>query len=105
MILGTLRASDLAGGDRLPKVRSLTARAAGEDTLLSDPGDGKVHFLNATAALVWQCCDGRTSLDNCVRLLRETFTIPPEADVAADVRAVLADLEQRGLLVGGATDA
>ena len=94
----------IAGGDLLPRVRPLNARAAGEDTLLSDPGDGKVHFLNATAALVWQCCDGRTTLDDCVRRLRAAFAIPLEADVAADVRDVLADLTQRGLLAGDAPD-
>lgn len=102
--MDTFRASDLAGGDALPKARPLTARAAGEDTLLSDKENGKVHFLNAAAALIWGCCDGRTTLDGCVHRLRETFAAPPEADVAADVRAVLADLEQRGLLAGDAPD-
>ena len=100
----TFSASNITGDDALPKTRLLSARAAGEDTLLSDPGSGKVHFLNVTAALVWQCCDGNTTLDDCVRRLRETFAIPAEADVAADVQAVLADLEQRGLLAGDAAD-
>ncbi len=86
-------------GGTLPKRRPLSARAAGSDVLLSDTDSGQVHFLNATAAVVWNCCDGHTDLDGCVRRLRETFAIPAEADVAADVRAVLADLEQRRLLL------
>lgn len=83
---------------KLPQRRLLAARAAGQETLLSDPDTGQVHFLNATAALVWECCDGKTTLTECVQRLRQTFVIPPDVDVAADIKTILTDLQQRGLL-------
>lgn len=89
--------SSLVGGT-LPKRRPLASRAAGQETLLSDPENGKVHFFNPTAALVWDCCDGQTTAEQCVCRLRAAFAIPDEADVAADVRAVIDDLKGRGLL-------
>ena len=66
--------------------------------MLRDPESGRVHFLNASAAVVWNCCDGHTSLGECERCLRNRFVVPPVVDVRADVNHVLADLANRGLL-------
>ena len=90
----------LVTGSTLPRRRLLTARAAGQDTLVSDPDSGQVHFLNAAATLVWDCCDGQTTAAACIARLRAAFAVPPDADVAADIQAVLSDLEKRGLLAG-----
>ena len=89
---------DLNDNFVLPLHRALNARAAGDETLVTDSENGEVHFLNAAAALVWECCDGKNTLADCVRQLRAAFAIPSEADVAADVRAIVAGFGQKGLL-------
>jgi PqqD family protein of HPr-rel-A system len=82
----------------LPLRRDLPHRAVGQEVLVRDPETGKVHFLNATAGVVWECCDGRTSRRDCERRLREAFVMPDNIDLAADIRETLADFEQRGLI-------
>ena len=90
-------ASTLRIEDTLPRRRDLPTRAAGQDLLVREPDNGGVHFLNATAALVWNCCDGETSVQECAGRMREAFAAPEDADLAADIREIAADLAARGL--------
>jgi hypothetical protein len=56
------------------------------EVVFSDLADGSAYFLNATARLVWDRCDGRTTT-------REMATdITREYDV--DLERALADVEQ-----------
>lgn len=87
---------------RLPVRRSLPARSAGDEWLVRNPETGQVHFLNATAALVWRCCDGATTIESCERQLRESFSIPEGRMLAEEIRATVRDLESRGLIHDGA---
>jgi hypothetical protein len=82
----------------LPRRRGLAARTVGQEVLVRDPESGKVHFLNGTAAVIWECCDGATSPGECERRLRESFTIPPEVDLAADIRETVAGFAEKGLI-------
>jgi PqqD family protein of HPr-rel-A system len=90
--------TDQLGTQLLPKRRDLPARFAVRELLVRDPANGKVHFLNRTAAAVWECCDGSTSITECESRLREQFAVPIEADVLGDIQQSLADFARRGLL-------
>lgn len=46
----------------LARTDNLIVRALPDETLVYDLDNNKAHCLNATAALVWQHCDGRTSV-------------------------------------------
>ena len=46
------------------------------ELLLYHPADTKTIYLNATASLIWNLCDGERSIDEIVELLVESF---PEA--------------------------
>jgi hypothetical protein len=70
----------------------------GSELLVRDPVTQQVHFLNPSAAIVWECTDGRTTLGECEVRLRTAFVIPDTADVPADIRETLADFAQKGLL-------
>jgi Coenzyme PQQ synthesis protein D (PqqD) len=82
----------------LPKRLDLPGRPVSRDLMLRDPETGRVHFLNATAAVVWNCCDGETSVAECAQRLRSAFAVPPSVDLLADIRAAVTDLNRRGLL-------
>lgn len=86
--------------DLLPRRRDLPTRAAGQDLLVREPETGGVHFLNAAAAVVWDCCDGVTPISDCASRLRERFAVPADTDLAADIHAIAADLAERGLFLG-----
>ena len=69
------------------------------EAVIYDARGEAIHHLNATATVVWQCCDGAGTLEELVDDLAASYHAPrPEIDT--DVRALLTDLAARGLLVG-----
>jgi hypothetical protein len=64
------------------------------------PRDGAaIVFLNESAALVWQLCDGRRTEAEVVELVEGLVTGVPAGSVGADVRTALTMLRDAGLLV------
>jgi hypothetical protein len=65
--------------------------------VISRPGQDRIHFLNPTAVLILELCDGEKSFEAIVELVQEAYNLPdPPAD---DVREVLSQLMAEGLLV------
>ena len=59
-----------------------------DEYLLYYPGGTQIIQFNQTAAVVWQLCDGRRTVDEIIRLLQEAY---PEAavEIDGDVQEVL----------------
>jgi hypothetical protein len=55
-------------------------------------------LLNASAAAVWERCDGTTTLGDLVRALEAVYPDSP-ADIAEDVRLTVEKLLELGLVV------
>lgn len=53
----------------------VTIESIGEDRIVSDPSSGATHHLNATAAMVWQWCDGNTMTRAMARRLTRHFDV------------------------------
>jgi hypothetical protein len=73
------------------------------DELLADgrmvlfhPTSHRIVTLNPVAALVWECCDGHHSEGAIVGEVASVFT--DTARVEDDVKAVLKDLQEQGML-------
>jgi hypothetical protein len=81
----------------LPRARkdNLTIRELPEETLVYDQERHKGHCLNATAALVWQLCDGQKSVDELARVVAAELGIARAVDV---VELALEQLDRRHLL-------
>lgn len=82
----------------LPPRRDVPSRIVDQELLVRDPQTGQVHFLSATAALIWNCCDGQTSFAECASRLNAAFAIPEGVDIGADIQEALDGFAQRGLL-------
>ena len=70
---------------RLPNARReglIVEELAGE-TLVYDLGTHKAHSLNASAALVWRHCDGRTSAQAMARILHEELKAPESEELVS----------------------
>jgi hypothetical protein len=67
------------------------------EVLLYHPGQTKAVYLNETASLVWNLCDGTRDPAEIVELLQEAF---PEAvdQIAADVDRVLQEFASHGAI-------
>src|SRR5439155_16671443 len=86
-------------GTTLPyRSEQVVSRSLGAKVVLYNPEVREVSVLNATAAAVWEMCDGATPLADAVTRLKARFRIAETRDVAADVAAVLQTLSGRGLL-------
>ena len=76
----------------------LLVRSVEGDVVVLDRREEKIHQLNATAAFIWERCDGRHSVDDIARGLATHF----DADfglVKGDVAGVVLKLQDLGLLV------
>ena len=82
----------------LPKRRDFSYNTVGRELVVHDSGSGRVHFLNATASVIWQCCDGETTLDRCEQRIRDAFALDESTDLAGDIRDALVDFAERGLI-------
>ncbi len=82
---------------KLPQARKekLTVRELPEETLVYDSLRHKSHCLNRTAALVWQHCDGRTTIAEMAAILHEELDLPADQHI---VRLALEQLSRRQLL-------
>ncbi len=67
----------------MPRARQeeLVVEELQDETLVYDLKRDKAHCLNRTSALVWQHCDGRTSVADVVALLEEQLATPTDEAV------------------------
>jgi Coenzyme PQQ synthesis protein D (PqqD) len=86
-----------------PTARSdvFTEHLADGSVVIFDPLTSVAHELNATGALVWDCCDGSYNFQKIVATLEELLDGASEQSTAAvreDVTYFLQVLQQKNLL-------
>jgi hypothetical protein len=72
----------------LRRTDGLITRQLDGETLIYDRRTNKAHCLNRTAALIWDRCDGQTTVDEILSSLSQEF------DTAVDERVVWFALKQ-----------
>jgi DNA mismatch repair protein MutH len=75
----------------------LEVRTAGDELLVHDVKNGKVHVLNASAGKILQLCDGTRTVEEITVAVANTFLTDTER-VRPDVDASLAEFKGLGLL-------
>lgn len=80
-----------------PRARTerLLAQEVGGELVVYDLERHKAHSLNRTAALVFQHCDGQTSVSQLAALLHRELDLPADESV---IIAALNQLEEANLL-------
>ncbi len=79
-------------------IEPLEIRAVGDESLVHDPTNGKVHVLNMTAAKILQLCNGSRSADDIVKSISEEMGADP-AIVSQDVDSMIAQFKDIGLVL------
>lgn len=88
----------LETGQVLPPHREgLFVLTCGEDRVVHDDNAKRVYVLNETAALVFERCDGATSLGKVISELREEYDVCEET-ILRDVNRILRDFRANNLL-------
>jgi PqqD family protein of HPr-rel-A system len=75
----------------------VTLRRSVEEIILFDPESEDVHFVNTTAAAIWELCDGQTEEAEMVEAICQLTGMPYEM-VEEDVSALLQELDAAGLI-------
>jgi coenzyme PQQ synthesis protein D (PqqD) len=67
----------------LPEARKerLVTEKLADELLVYDLERDKAHCLNQTAAMVWEHCDGRTTVEAMARILEKKFDAPATDEV------------------------
>ena len=68
------------------------------EAILHDHTTERVHLLNPTAALLWKCFDGETTLAELAFEIADEMDIPV-AGVLTDIVRVTSDLVEEGVLL------
>lgn len=78
------------------KREGLEIDEAAAGVMISDTGRGRVHYLNHTAALIFELCDGEMSAEQVSELVRQAYGLPERPDEV--VRAYLERLVSENLV-------
>ena len=81
--------------DSAPKRKDAIVRQLGDEFLVYDLKTNKAHCLNPMAAEVWRLCEGKTTVAEMIRKLRETSKSSVDEAV---VELALSRLQKAGLM-------
>jgi hypothetical protein len=70
----------------------------GNETLLYNAEGKAIHVLNPAAKLIWELCDGQHNMAEMEAVMRASFSIADEEDLAADIERTIDALAAKGLL-------
>lgn len=89
-------------GSRVTKPRAAKDLVRGElpdgEVVVSVAGGATALILNTVADAVLELCDGSRTVEEIAQFVRETVTVPAEADVARDIAAVVDQLARAGVV-------
>jgi hypothetical protein len=85
------------GGPNPQKTDGLEIHAVDGEVVAYETQADRVHYLNPTAGLILEFCDGTTSTAQIAALVREAYALP-EAPLDEVIRCV-ADLRNTGIVV------
>jgi len=79
---------------RNPKI---IAREVDGETILLNEKKEQIHQLNHTASFIWKSCNGKNTIDDIVKLLKEEFQTE-SGDIETDVNNTIASFKKLNLL-------
>jgi hypothetical protein len=84
-------------GSQIARAEDIIWRRVEDETVVITDDGLSVHVLNKTATYIWELCDGSCGPDEITASLCERFDVSSE-EANADVKDIIAKLEQMGLL-------
>lgn len=86
-----------SAADWRPRAREdVRVESVGQELVILDRENEKVHRLNRTASFVWRCCDGTRVVSAIAGELARAFEVEPER-AGSDTARLLEELLELGL--------
>jgi coenzyme PQQ synthesis protein D (PqqD) len=83
---------------RKPKVRSdLTVVELEGEAVIYDDLTSQIHYLNRTATIVFNLCDGTSTVQEFAGDIADAFSLPPQ-EVERQVRSLIRSFREAGFL-------
>jgi len=73
-------------------------RDIGDEEVLYNPQTKAIHVLNKISSLIWECCDGKQSLEMIEKKIKEKFEVGSGQDVKGDIRETINKFSELGLI-------
>jgi hypothetical protein len=87
---------------KMPRVREdVSLQELGEEVMIYDPLNEKVHILNTTAHSIWKLCDGRCTIQEIKEKISKMFPNTAEHEIHDDIVAAIDNFEKNKLLIRG----
>jgi len=81
-----------------PRVKKdLYIRNLGDEKVVYDKENGRVHFMNRTTTFIFGLCDGTHSKEDIIRSLLDKYDVSREK-AEKDVNRILKDMEDNKIL-------
>lgn len=88
----------MRGGSIYKHKENISSRKLGNDLMLYDQKNDKVHVLNETGTLIWELLDGKNNLQDIENILLNQFPdITPE-EILKDIQEIIEKLVSEGLI-------
>jgi Coenzyme PQQ synthesis protein D (PqqD) len=73
------------------RVEGIEISEVADGYVIYDPKQDRVHYLNQTAAIILELCNGKLTARELVALVQEAYNLtePPEAEVAECVQKLI----------------
>ena len=84
-------------GEFAKKIEGLEVQVIGDRVVVYEMVSNRLHYLNPTAALILELCDGNRSAEELARLLQEAYCL--EQAPVDEVVNGLATLRKSGIVV------
>jgi hypothetical protein len=88
--------NEIAGSTR-PRKKPDVAEKIGKGALIFDMTAGHLHELNEVGKIVWSLCDGKHTVDDMVKTIREQYDTS-DVNIAEDLASFLKRLVELNLI-------
>jgi hypothetical protein len=80
------------------KKDGISARPLGNETMLYDSENDKVHILNETGTLIWNLLDGKNSIQIIQDSFSKQFPDTNSEEIFTDIKEITEKLSNEGLI-------
>jgi hypothetical protein len=88
------------GLNNRPKKREdLAIQEVGNEFMLYDETNEKIHVLNHTAYLIWKLCDGNHTINDIENEISKNYSKTEYSDILQDIGAIIEDFDKIKLII------